>query len=52
MGVKLVLWLLRMLMVETLEGIQDLGEHGEMNLALWVVPIEVKAQVAFASSFT
>ena len=30
-------------MVKTIEGIQDVGEHGEVNLTLWVVPIEVKA---------
>ena len=42
-GVRLILWFLSVFVVETFDGIRDIFEHGEVDDAVLLVPIEIKA---------
>ena len=43
MGVRLILRFLSVFVVETFDGIRDIFEHGEVDDAVLLVPIEINA---------
>ena len=42
MGVRLILWFSWMFVLETFDGTRDIFEHGEVDDAVLVVPINIK----------
>ena len=48
-GVRLVLWLSQVFVVKTFEGVLHVRQHGQVDLASRVVPIDVHAKVSGAA---
>ena len=48
MGMGLIPGFLWLLMMETLEGIDDIGKHEEVHCVVAVVPIQIQSQVVFS----
>ena len=46
MGVRLILKFLWLLVIETLESIENIGEHGEVHYAVAIVPIPIQSNIA------
>ena len=45
-GVRLVLRLVRERVMKTCECVLDVGQNGEVDLAFFIVPVEVNSEVA------